>query len=134
MVRTLAVFLGIFGIVCRGIAICHIILGPAAIPGSVPVNSIMDSEDRFYATLFFGFGAAMMWCALDISRRSAPMLVLMAVFFAGGVARLISIAQVGLPSPFFQLMTGLELLIPPVCWLWRRVALQRPLAGLGQAG
>lgn len=48
-----------FGLVCMGIAAGHIILGPQLIPDGVPVNATMDSENRFYATLFLGFGAAM---------------------------------------------------------------------------
>ena len=37
---------------------------------------------------------------------------LAATFFVGGLARLVSIATVGLANPFFIAMTVLELLIP----------------------
>lgn len=131
MLRALAAFVGLFGLVCSGIAAGHILRGPVVIPGSIPVNAIMDSEDRFYATLFLGFGLAMLWCVLDLRRRSTPMLALMAVFFAGGVARLISLAQVGPPSPFFQAMTTLEFIIPPLTWGWLRLALRKPVAEAG---
>jgi hypothetical protein len=43
-----------------------IVFRPAIIPGAIPVNATMDSEDRFYATLFLGFGAAVMWCSRDL--------------------------------------------------------------------
>lgn len=56
--RILRWFLTLFGMVCAGIALAHIFVGPSAIPGSIPVNATMDSEDRFYATLFLGFGIA----------------------------------------------------------------------------
>ena len=56
MKKSLQVFLGLFGITAIFIASLHIVLGPSAIPGSIPVNATMDSEDRFYATLFAAYG------------------------------------------------------------------------------
>src|SRR5258707_14050662 len=52
MRRALQGILIVGGIAAVLIALSHIALGPASIPGSVPVNPTMDSEDRFYATLF----------------------------------------------------------------------------------
>ncbi len=115
-------FVTLFGLVCVGIALTHIAVGPAAIPGSVPVNATMDSEDRFYATLFLGFGAAHIWSARDLAARGNVLLAMQAVFFLGGVARLISWAQVGPPIDLFVFLGALELLIPPLLWLWLRKA------------
>jgi hypothetical protein len=42
---------------------------------------------------------------------------LMLVFFLGGVARLISAAQVGSPSSIFVMLGALELALPPLL-LW----------------
>lgn len=110
-------FVLLFGMVCMAIALVHIAFGPASIPGSVPVNATMDSEDRFYATLFLGFGAANVWCAREPWARAGTLRALMLVFFLGGVARLISASQVRLPSPLFCFLGGLELAIPPIL-LW----------------
>ncbi len=111
-------FVALFGMVCVGIALTHIFVGPSSIPGSVPVNATMDSEDRFYATLFLGFGAAHIWCARDLVRRANILLAMQAVFFLGGIARLISWAQVGPPIGLFVFLGALELVIPPLLWLW----------------
>jgi hypothetical protein len=62
MKKSLQVFLGLFGLTAIFIALLHIVLGPSAIPGSVPVNATMDSEDRFYATMFAAYGVALLWC------------------------------------------------------------------------
>ena len=112
--RALQVFFVVFGVVDIVIALLHIGLGPSAIPGSVPVNATMDSEDRFYATLFLAYGVAILWCVKDIERKSTVVYCLLATFFVGGLARLVSIAAVGLPNTFFVAMTTLELLIPPL--------------------
>jgi hypothetical protein len=123
MRRTLQVLLGLFGATAIFIALLHIALGPASIPGSVPVNATMDSEDRFYAVLFMAFGIALIWCVKDVERKARVVYLLMATFLAGGVARLISIAVVGLPNDFFVAMTALELVLPFIyAWLQHRVS------------
>ena len=112
MKKTLQCFLGLFGAIAIIIALLHIVRGPSSIPGSVPVNPTMDSEDRFYAVLFAAYGLALLWCIRDIEKKSRYVHFLSATFFAGGLARLISIAAVGPPNEFFLVMTVLELLIP----------------------
>ncbi|MBS0256076.1 MAG: DUF4345 domain-containing protein [Proteobacteria bacterium] len=124
MLPALSVFTLLFGLVCLGISLVHIAFGPASIPGSVPVNATMDSEDRFYATLFTGFGLAMIWASRDLVGRRQVFLALMATFFLGGIARLVSAAAVGWPSPLFTFLGSLELVIPPVSWLVLRRALR----------
>lgn len=115
--RSLRWFIALFGLVCVAIALAHIFIGPAAIPGAIPVNPTMDSEDRFYATLFLGFGAAHVWAAQDLQARRAVVLALQAVFFAGGIARIVSWVSVGPPAPLFIFLGSLELVIPLLLWL-----------------
>lgn len=106
----------IFGAICMGIAVIHIGMGQRAIPGGLYINPTMDSEDRFYATLFLGFGAALVWTARDLGGRRRAFLALLAVFFLGGLARVVSAVQVGLPNTLFQILGGIELLLPPLLW------------------
>ncbi len=120
MRRTLGALVTLFGVVCLIISLVHIVFGPASIPGSVPVNPTMDSEDRFYASLFTGFGATLIWCGADLGTRQRVFAVLLAVFFLGGVARIISAVAVGWPSSLFIFLGGVELLLPPLLWLWTR--------------
>ena len=72
----------------------------------------MDSEDRFYATLFAAYGVALLWCIKDIERKGMVVYFLALTFFVGGLARLVSMAVVGPPNTFFIAMTVLELAIP----------------------
>jgi hypothetical protein len=117
MRRALQLILIVGGIATVLIALAHIAIGPAVIPGSVPVNPTMDSEDRFYAVIFLGFGLALLWSAASIDHRSKFIRFLVTLFFLGGCARVISILLVGPPNLFFQAMTALELLLPPLIWL-----------------
>lgn len=116
--RSLSLVAALFGAVCMIISLAHIAIGPRAIPGAIPVNPTMDSEDRFYATLFLGFGAAIVWCSRDLTARRQPFGLLLLVFFLGGIARLISAAMVGLPNQLFISLGLLELLLPPLFWWW----------------
>jgi hypothetical protein len=104
--------------VCCLIALAHIVLGPASIPGSIPVNATMDSEDRFYATLFLGWGAAMIYCARSLERKERLFGALLLTFFLGGVARVVSASLVGLPNALFVFLGSLELMLPPLLWWW----------------
>jgi hypothetical protein len=112
MKKSLQIFLSLFGVTAIFIALLHIVLGPSAIPGSVPVNATMDSEDRFYATLFAAYGVVLIWCVRNIETKAHVVYFLALTFFVGGLARLISMLAVGLPNDFFVAMTILELLIP----------------------
>jgi hypothetical protein len=112
MEKAFQAFLVLFGGVAILISLVHIVFGPASIPGSVPVNATMDSEDRFYAVLFGAFGVALIWCAKDIHAKSLFVYFLAVTFFIGGLARLISVAVVGLPNNLFIFLTVLELIIP----------------------
>ena len=122
--KSLIAFIAVFGLVCCAIAMTHIILGPSSIPGSIPVNATMDSEDRFYATLFLGFGAALLWCARNLTARANIFRALMAVFFIGGVARIASAIAVGPPGSLFMFLGALELILPPLLLVWLRSTAQ----------
>ncbi|MBK6412782.1 DUF4345 domain-containing protein [Sphingopyxis sp.] len=125
MLRALSLFAALFGAICMVIALAHIALGPAAIPGSVPVNATMDSEDRFYATLFLGYGAAMIWSSRALVPRRDVFGALLLIFFLGGIARIISALAVGLPNTLFIVLGSAELLLPPMLWaLLKRAAHQ----------
>ena len=120
MRRTLQIIIGVGGVAAVLIALLHIILGPATIPGSIPVNATMDSEDRFYATIFLAYGLALIWCVRDIETKRRGLWFLTITFFTGGIARIISALSVGLPHPFFINMTLLELSLPILIFILLR--------------
>ena len=112
MRTALRIVLTVFGAICAIIAVAHIAIGPRAIPGGVVTNATMDSEDRFYATLFLGFALTVIWSARDLDSRDHVIKVLLAVFFAGGMARIISLAMVGPPNALFLFLGALDCSFP----------------------
>lgn len=123
MLGMLTLFARVFGVTCILIGLSHVALGPDIIPGGVPVNATMDSEDRFFGTIFAGFGGAALWCSFALADRVREILALMALFFLGGIARLISVALAGWPGDFILALIALELVIPPLFWVLLRRSL-----------
>src|SRR5262249_15895045 len=124
---TLQVLLALFGATAIFISLLHIVLGPPAIPGSIPVNATMDSEDRFYATLFLAYGVALLWCVREVEHKARVVYFLMLTFFVAGLAGIVSLLRVGLPNPFFIVMTVLELLLPIIlAYMQYRISSAQP--------
>ncbi len=112
MRRVLQIWLLVFGLACVGIALAHLFFGTASIIGAGPVNATIDSDMRFYAVVFGAYGMAVAWCARDVEQKGPAINSLGAVFFAGGLARLLAWVVSGEPNWFYVLMTPVELLIP----------------------
>ncbi|MEV5652557.1 DUF4345 domain-containing protein [Nocardia sp. NPDC052254] len=129
MRRVLQIWLLVFGVVCVGIAVAHLFFGTASIIGGGPVNATIDSDMRFYAVLFGAYGLAVMWCARDVERKATAIDLLGAIFFAGGLARLLAWVATGQPNWFYVLMTPVELVIPIVNYLLVRVVRKEAAAG-----
>jgi hypothetical protein len=66
--------------------------------------------------MFAGYGVAVLWASRDLEGRAGLIRFLLALFFAGGVARALAWFLSGPPHPFFQAMTGLELSLPIILW------------------
>jgi hypothetical protein len=106
--------LALFGVIVVGISLAHMAIGPRAIVGSVAVNPTMAGEDRFFAGLFLCSGVALLWCARDVQRKRVYLNLLAAVFFAGGIGRLLAVVIDGAPHPFYLAMLAIELVAPPL--------------------
>ena len=113
----------VIGAISIAIALAHIAFGPAVIPGGDFSNATMDSEDRFYAAMFLGWGAAMIYCSANLRVHGNFFGALLSIFFLGGVARVISVLIVGLPNALFIFLGLLELILPPLLWHWHRTRL-----------
>jgi hypothetical protein len=114
MRQTFQAFLVLFGVIVIAISVAHFAIGPQAIIGGTAVNPTMAGEDRFFAGLLLCSGLALVWCARDVQHKGVHISLLAAVFFVGGLGRLLAVLIDGMPHPFYIAMLVLELGLPPV--------------------
>jgi low temperature requirement protein LtrA len=107
-------FLALFGVIVIAISLAHMAIGPRAIIGAVAVNPTMAGEDRFFAGLFLCTGIALLWCSRDVHRKRIYVNLLAAVFFIGGIGRLLGVVLDGTPNGFYLAMLAVELALPPL--------------------
>ena len=107
----------------------HLIIGlnaDVALGANLPVDvlgdPVLDSQNRFFGVSFTIFGVLFYLCATDLEKYEKVFYCLLAVFFAGGIARLVSMAVVGAPSMQILVLTGLELLMPPLLVIWYKAS------------
>ena len=79
---------------------------------------ILDSQNRFYGVAFTLYGVLLFLCAADIRKYAMVLRCVLWVFFAAGLARLVSIATHGLPPPPVLTLLASELLAPPLIVWW----------------
>ncbi|MGV9679485.1 DUF4345 domain-containing protein [Nocardia sp. NPDC003482] len=124
----------VFGIGCAAIALAHIFIGPSTIPGANTPNPSLDGDIRMTMVVFLAYGIACVWAARDLDRHAGAIHLLMLIFFAGGLVRLLTVAYVGMPNAFFTAMIvfeiGLPLVVSPLLWrLTGRPSRLRPVCG-----
>ncbi|RJQ78442.1 DUF4345 domain-containing protein [Pseudonocardiaceae bacterium YIM PH 21723] len=115
--RALRIVLGIVGAVAMVIALAEVLLGPHVVmPGNPVVDPSVDSNYRFFAAFF---GAAGLAILLNLRRLDpGPLRWILGAFFAGGLARLFSLAETGEPVGLVYGLLALELVAPPLLLLW----------------
>jgi hypothetical protein len=74
----------------------------------------LDNVHRFMAGIYFATGVISFWAAMTVRRQSTLVFLIAFGILMGGIGRLVSISQVGLPTPAAVWLGYLipELLIP----------------------
>jgi hypothetical protein len=129
--RTLRIVLKCLAPVIVLVGILHLVLGLGAdvmlgakITPEVLSDPALDSQNRFYGVSFTIYGVLCYLCATDLPKYATVLRCILAVFFAAGLARLVSIATHGLPPLPVLVLLSSELLAPPLLlWvLWKQGA------------
>ena len=120
---TLPLFLKCIAPIFILVGIAHLVLGSSAevlLGAELKVGDpVLDSQDRFYGTSFMLYGAVLILSASDMKRFAPLLTCFIWCLFAAGLARLVSIAVVGLPSPAVVFLLLTELALPLILVVWR---------------
>ncbi|WP_336958455.1 DUF4345 domain-containing protein [Sphingobium aquiterrae] len=88
-----------------------------------PLPADLDSHFRYMSGIFLGVGIAFASCIPDIARMGPRFRLLGVLVVAGGLARLLSLVEVGAPTPGHRFGLVMELGVVPLLMLWQaRVA------------
>ena len=132
--RLLQVATGIACLVPLAMGAASIVVGPSILSGieDPPIRDL-DSHFRYLSGIFFMLGIAFASCVPGIEIKTARFRLLGAMVVMGGLARLWSAAEYGLPSDGHRFGLVMELGVVPLLMLWqarvaRRFAGQTPSA------
>lgn len=97
------------------------LLGPHFIwrgPGEL-VGRDLNSHFRYLSGLLFGIGLCFLACVPTIERRGEIFRALALIVVAGGLARLLGVAQQGAPGAGHVFGLGMELVVVPLLAVWQ---------------
>lgn len=97
-------------------------------PG-VPPSASLDSHFRYLSGIFLGVGIAFAYAVAGIRARGRLFGMLAGFVVLGGLGRLLSAAERGLPSGANLFGLGMELGVVPLLFLWQRQLARRAAAG-----
>ncbi|WP_017581917.1 DUF4345 domain-containing protein [Nocardiopsis valliformis] len=134
--RSFQVLVILSALVLVGTGALNVVLGPTALPGDTAIGLNADSNYRFFAGVWLTLGPALLWVVPRPLERAPVLMWIIAAVFVGGLARALAALLEGVPHPFLLVLLAVELVIPPVLFLWHR-ALNRErnrVAGDSAAG
>lgn len=103
--------------------------GPGFLGHPPVIPTDLDSHFRYISGIFLGVGVAFASCIPRIEATGPRFRLLGALVIAGGLSRLVSLAQVGAPSAGHLFGFAMELGAVPLLMLWQaRVARRYALA------
>lgn len=109
LLRALCIMLGVSIAI---IGLWHVGQGSSVILGAGDVSASVDSEDRFFGAVFFGYGLGWLLCATDPVRWRVSLYGQSGIFLLGGLARILSLVQVGRPHDLYLWLMAVELIVP----------------------
>jgi len=130
-ISTLPLFLKVIAPIFGVVGALHLALGVRAdvlmganLPGAALTDPVLDSQNRFYGVAFTLYGVLLYLCATDLRRYATVFRCVIWVFFAAGLARVVSISTHGLPSPPVLALLVSEIVLPPLLARWLSMVLR----------
>jgi Domain of unknown function (DUF4345) len=104
-----------------------LILGGQAVVEPAQVTPMLDSEFRFLSALAIVLAGILIWIIPRVETQTPLVRIIALGTLVGGLARLWSIAQVGMPPQKALIATGIELVLPVIVLLIQYlIARQQP--------
>lgn len=122
--RALQAAVAIFGLVPLSAGLTGVLFGPEMAADGVYAVSL-DSHFRYLSGLLLGIGLAFWSTIPRIAEHAARVRLLTAIVFIGGLGRLLSLIELGAPSPPMLFGLVMELIVTPALCLWQTSLLQR---------
>jgi len=97
----------------------------AKVPADVMADPALDSQNRFYGVAFTLYGVLLFLCSTDMPKYATVLRSVLWIFFAAGVARIVSIAVHGSPPPMIWCLLVGEVVPPPLLVWWLSASLRR---------
>lgn len=117
--RLLQAAVAILCLVPISASLAGVIAGPAGFAEPGAYRPDLDSHVRYLSGIFLGVGLGFLSCIPGIARKTARFRLLTAFVVLGGLARLLSLVEVGAPSWPHQAGLVLELGVVPSLALWQ---------------
>jgi Domain of unknown function (DUF4345) len=126
--RALQVVLAILALVPFSGGLATVVLGADRFAGGAPVPAEVDHSLRYLSGFYLGI-ALLIWCVVPrIERHGLLVVALTGCIFLGGVARLVSVLDVGAAGPLQYGLIAFELALPALILWQRQVARAMPQA------
>lgn len=123
MRTALQVLLVALGLVAVVAGLVTVFTGAGSIPGDNPATPNLESELRFYATFWTGFGVLALYAARRPERETLLLRGLSLFLFLAGTARLFAWLASDRPDTQLLVLMGLELTLPLfIVWAQARIA------------
>ncbi len=106
-----------------------VLRGAAWLSGGAATATDLDSHFRYISGIFLGVGIAFATCIPAIETKGARMRMLAAFVVLGGLARALSLIEVGVPGPGMIFGFVMELGVVPLLTLWQANLARRYFAG-----
>jgi hypothetical protein len=119
MKRGLQVTITIFSLLPLLVGVIGIVLGTARWLPTEMITADFDSHYRYIAGYYVSLGLLGLWVAPRIEQHTGLLRIICASILLGGLGRLVSMVQVGLPGPMAIVFTMFELCFPLLLLLWQ---------------
>lgn len=125
--RTLQIILGISLVIPLGFGAIGVLFGLKGfnwifhITQITPIGPDLDSDFRFLAAMFFGWGLILVWMMPKIEKYTTLFRILALSVFLGGFGRLISVITVGNPNILTLFLLIVEISFPLLLFLQSRL-------------